>query len=262
MVVDIAALLVDLGAETTLVEAWLEPLAPIDWSRPTPAHGWAIADQVSHLAYFDDMAVLAATEPDAFVARRAEAVADVDGFTARIAAEHRARPPDELFAWFRTARTALVATFAPLDPSARVPWYGPDMSVASAVTARIMETWAHGHDIADALGVEHPATGAVAHVAHLGVRTRLFSFSQRGLDPGADVRVELIGPHGEAWTWGPEGAPETVRGPAFDFCLVVTQRRHIADTDLVVVGPSARRWMEIAQAFAGPPGSGRTPAQQ
>jgi hypothetical protein len=48
--------------------------------------------------------------------------------------------------------------------------------------------------------------------------------------------------------------------PAYDFCLLVTQRRHRDDPDLVATGPDADRWLDIAQAFAGPPGNGREPS--
>ena len=66
---------------------------------------------------------------------------------------------------------------------------------------------------------------------------------------------------GEDWTWGDEGVVDQVRGPALDFCLVVTQRRHLDDTALEVEGPVAAEWMSIAQAFAGPPGPGRKAGQ-
>jgi uncharacterized protein (TIGR03084 family) len=260
MAVSIAELLGDLDAETAVFDGWIAALADDQWARPTPAEGWTIADQVSHLAYFDDAAVQSATDPDAFRDGLDAVVADVDGFTARIAAENRAKSPDELRAWFARARSELATTYATIDPRARLPWYGPDMSAASMVTARIMETWAHGQDVADAVHLAHPATAAVRHVAFLGVRTRDFSYVARGLDPpGVDVHVELAGPHGEVWSFGAAGAPDTVRGPAVDFCLVVTQRRHVDDTALAVRGPHATQWMAIAQAYAGPPGIGRAP---
>jgi uncharacterized protein (TIGR03084 family) len=63
----------------------------------------------------------------------------------------------------------------------------------------------------------------------------------------------------DTWTWGDPSAANTVRGPALDFCLVVTQRRHVDDTALDVQGDAAREWISIAQAFAGPPGEGRRP---
>jgi uncharacterized protein (TIGR03084 family) len=132
------------------------------------------------------------------------------------------------------------------------------MSAASLATARLMETWAHGTDIADALGVRRQPTGRLRHVAHLGVRTRDFAFSVRQLPPPTDpFRVELTAPDGSIWTWGPEEATQTVTGPALDFCLLVVQRIHRGDTALTAVGADASRWLDTAQAFAGPAGAGR-----
>jgi uncharacterized protein (TIGR03084 family) len=134
------------------------------------------------------------------------------------------------------------------------------MSAASSVTARLMETWAHGQDIADALGARREPTARLRHVAHLGVAAFGFSFRLNGREaPAAPVRVELAAPGGGTWAWGPGGAPDTVTGPALDFCLAVTQRRHVDDTALRITGPVAAEWMGIAQAFAGPPGPGRPP---
>jgi uncharacterized protein (TIGR03084 family) len=127
-------------------------------------------------------------------------------------------------------------------------------------TARFMETWAHSLDVHDALGVGYEPTDRIRHVAHLGVRTRNFAFGVHGLEPPPEeFRVELTAPSGELWAWGPVDAAQSVRGPAYDFCLRVTQRRHRDDLDLVAVGPDAERWLDLAQAFAGPPGRGRAP---
>jgi uncharacterized protein (TIGR03084 family) len=123
-----------------------------------------------------------------------------------------------------------------------------------------METWAHGQDIADTLGVRRQPTARLRHVAHIGVSTFGFSFRLRGRAvPTAPVRIELTAPHGTRWSWGPAEADNKVCGPALDFCLVVTQRRHPIDTELTITGPVATEWMSIAQAFAGAPGPGRPP---
>jgi uncharacterized protein (TIGR03084 family) len=136
------------------------------------------------------------------------------------------------------------------------------MSLASFVSARLMEAWAHGQDVVDGVGISRPPTDRLRHVAHIGVRSRPFSYTVRGREPPTGpVSVELVAPSGETWAWEAEGSPDVVRGSALGFCLVVTQRRHIDDTDVVAEGPRAREWMEIAQAFAGPPGPGRTPGQ-
>jgi uncharacterized protein (TIGR03084 family) len=125
-----------------------------------------------------------------------------------------------------------------------------------------METWAHGQDVADGLGETRTPSARLRHVAFLGYRSLPNSYRSRGLEvPEASVRVELDGTAGEPWSFGPEGATDRVHGPAVDFCLVVTQRRHLDDTDLVCDGPVASEWMAIAQAFAGPPGPGRRPGQ-
>lgn len=141
-----------------------------------------------------------------------------------------------------------------------MPWYGPDMSLASFITARLMETWAHGQDVVDALGAPPVVSHRLRHVCHLGVAARPYSFSVHGVeDPGDPIRVEVTGPAGEVWSWGPEDAADRVAGTAVDFALVVTRRRHPDDTTLSVTGAAARRWMSIAQCFAGPPGEGRRP---
>ncbi|MEU4695996.1 TIGR03084 family metal-binding protein [Nonomuraea dietziae] len=244
-----AELLADLRAETADLEALLEGA---DWELPTPAEGWTVRDQVGHLAWFDEAATRVVTEPGSL--RTDVSVDD-------LVIEARALRAEEVHAWFRTARARMLETFATLDPRTRLPWYGPPMSAASFATARLMETWAHGQDIADALGVTRTPTARLRHVATLGVRAMPYGFAVRGLPAPRDpVRVELTMPDGTPWTAGQEGAADVVRGPMLGFCLLVTQRRHLTDTGLVAEGATAGRWMAVAQAFAGPPGKGRAPS--
>jgi uncharacterized protein (TIGR03084 family) len=250
-----AELLGDLRAETASFESLLRPLREEDWELATPAEGWAIRDQVSHLAWFDDAAARAVTDPERFRASLAD-VRSVDDLVVRA----RGMTPAELRDWFRAARARSVAAFGTLDARARVPWFGPAMSAASFVTARLMETWAHGQDVADALGVVREPTDRLRHVAMIGFRARPYGFAVRGLpEPAEPVRVELAMPGGGTWTAGPPEAAAVVRGPMLDFCLVVTQRLHLSDAALELAGEAARAWMETAQAFAGPPGKGRSP---
>jgi uncharacterized protein (TIGR03084 family) len=156
----------------------------------------------------------------------------------------------------------MLDVFSSLDPGERLPWYGPPMSAMSFATARLMETWAHGQDVRDTLGLAPLATERLRHVAHIGVRARPFAYATNGRDaPGGDIYVELEAPSGEVWTWGDPASPDRVSGPALDFCLVATQRRHPADSALEVQGPLAEDWIGIAQTFAGPPGEGRRPGQ-
>ncbi|MFG3687721.1 TIGR03084 family metal-binding protein [Micromonospora sp. NPDC047740] len=257
--VDLTALLADLAAESAQLDALVAPLPPVDWDRPTPAPGWTVAHQIAHLAWTDHVAHLAATDAAAFFASVTAAPDPArlvdDGAAAFLA------PPAELLARWRDGRAALAAALAAAPPGEKLPWYGTGMSPASMVTARIMETWAHGEDVAEALGVERAPTARLRHVAHLGFRTLGHGFAAHGRPvPAAPVRVELAAPDGALWTFGPAGAADLVTGPALDFCLLVTQRRHRADLALVATGPVADEWLDVAQAFAGPPGAKRAAA--
>jgi uncharacterized protein (TIGR03084 family) len=226
------------------------------WARSTPAEGWAVGDQVSHLAFFDDAAVSAMTDPDAFAVLVDSALAGGDPMQEHLR-RGRAMTGIELLRWWRTSRHVMVSAARDLPDGTRVPWFGPPMGLLSFVSARLMETWAHGQDVADALDRRRVPTSRLRHIAHLGVRTRAFSYVVRGREaPSTPVRVALTGPAGDEWVWG-DADGDSVRGAALDFCLVVTQRRHLTDTGLVVEGDAATEWMSIAQAFAGPPGPGR-----
>src|SRR5689334_19229296 len=259
MPADMNALAADLAAESAVTRALVAGLDEAGWDTPTPASGWDIGDQISHLAYFDEVTVRSATDPAGFTADLAAAGNTVDPDT--IAAGFRDLTGTQLLAWFDTARADLLNTFKDLDPRARLPWFGPPMSAASSLTARIMETWAHTQDIADALGVTREPTSRLRHVAHIGVGARAFSYAVHcKILPGTPVLVELEGPDGTPWTWGPPGATDRVSGPALDFCLLVTQRRHRDDLVLVIEGPAAAEGRSIAQPFAGAAGTGRTPA--
>ncbi|MCL4423064.1 MAG: TIGR03084 family metal-binding protein [Actinobacteria bacterium] len=261
MAVDLQELLADLQAETADLESRLEPLTDDIWEWPTPAAGWRIRDQISHLAYFDEAAVLAATDSARFLLEAEELMELGYGFPDLVARRYSKMAPCDLLNWFKSSRRQLLEVFADMDPKTRLAWYGPQMSAASSVTARLMETWAHGQDVVDALGLEREATNRLRHIAHLGVSTFGFAFEAHSRAvPVAQVRVELTAPQGGGlWTWGPAQSDDRVIGRAEEFCLVVTQRRHVLDTELEVIGPVATEWMSIAQAFAGPAGPGRKP---
>ncbi|MDQ1747024.1 MAG: hypothetical protein QOD07_1287 [Frankiaceae bacterium] len=244
------ALLDDLAAEHADLDALV---AGRDLDAPSAAAGWTVGDCLGHLWFFDREATTALVDPAAFEAGLQRVAADPDGYMAAHLDEARAIGT-ALPAHARATRAALLDALAAADPAAKVPWYGPPMSPASFATARLMEYWAHGQDIADGLGLTRTPSDRLRHVCHLGVRTRGFSFAVRGLAvPDGDVRVELTGPSGDAWTWGDAAAPDRVTGTALDFALVVTQRRLAGDTALAVEGESAREWMSVAQAFAGGP---------
>lgn len=257
---DVGRVLADLRAESDELDRIVADLPPADWARRTPAAGWTIAHQISHLAWTDRLVVLAATDPAGFQAEVQRAVADPAAYVeAGAASGTREEPPALLHRW-RAGRRDVCDAIAAVPAGQRLPWLGPPMSAASMATGRLMETWAHGLDVADTLGVHREPTDRLWHVARIGVRARDHAFVTNGrTPPDADFRVELTGPHGDVWVWGPEDAAQRITGPALDFCLLATRRRHRADLALVAVGPDADAWLDIAQAFAGPPGPGRAP---
>lgn len=251
MAADLGSLLADLQAESDDLDATLGGADEATLSTPTPAAGWSVADTIGHLWYFDRAGRQALQDPDGFLVHLAEVMANPAGFMADHLAEVRRLGESMLPAWHEERRL-LIDALGNADPGTRVPWYGPAMSPASFATARLMETWAHGQDIADALGVRRAPTDRLRHVAYLGVRTRAFSYAVRGREmPDVEVHVALIAPSGEQWDWGDPEAADRIAGPALDFCLLVTQRRVLDDLSLSVTGPAALDWMSIAQAFAG-----------
>jgi uncharacterized protein (TIGR03084 family) len=254
--------LADLEAEGDQLDDLVAPLDEAGWHTPTPAEGWDVAHQIAHLAWTDESAVKAATDKAAWDETVLAAIADPDGFVDAEAAAGALAPPDQLLDRWRTSRSTLGKVLREYPADQKLPWYGPPMSATSMATARFMETWAHARDVADGLGVRLPQDDRVRHVVHLGVRTRGFAFGNNGLEPPTEpIRVSLKLPSGDLFEEGPEDATQTVTGSAYDFALLVTQRAHREDLDLTATGPDADRWLDIAQAFAGPSGGGRPPKE-
>nr|WP_042190534.1 TIGR03084 family metal-binding protein [Kibdelosporangium sp. MJ126-NF4]CEL19413.1 FIG01121555: hypothetical protein [Kibdelosporangium sp. MJ126-NF4]CTQ94788.1 FIG01121555: hypothetical protein [Kibdelosporangium sp. MJ126-NF4] len=258
---ELRAVLDDLLAEGQSLDDLVAGLPSEAWATMTPAEGWTVAHQIAHLAWTDDGSILAATDAAAFQEVVTEAWKNPTGFVDDGAEQLSRTPPAQLLERWRTGRTALADALAAVPAGTKLPWFGPPMSPMSMATARIMETWAHGLDVADALGVSREPTMRLRHVAHISVRTRDFAYNVHSLTPPAEpFYVALTAPDGSTWTWGPQDAAQTVTGPALDLCLIATQRRHRADTALVATGPDADKWLDIAQAFAGLPGNGRQPS--
>ncbi|MFD0338429.1 TIGR03084 family metal-binding protein [Streptomyces sp. NPDC127117] len=257
---DVAAVIDDLRDESNELDALVRELGAEQWASATPAPGWSVAHQIAHLTWTDEVAVLAATDAEAFAGEVARAMEAPDSFVDRGAEEIAVLAPEALLARWRTGRKRLEAVLREAPAGTRIPWYGPPMSVASMATARIMESWAHGQDIADALGVTRTPTARLRHVARIGVRARDYAYLVRGIKaPEEEFRVELLTPDGELITFGAPYAPQRVTGPLVDFCLLVTQRAHRDDLAVRATGPDADQWLGIAQAFAGPAGPGRAP---
>lgn len=233
---------------------------PLDiWKKVTPFNNWTIKDEIGHLAYFDDKACLAVNDHKGFhshLAEMAEGFSDFNQLMEDTLEKPRAMSTYKLLDYWREKREILLNSLQDVTPDKKLPWYGPPMSAESFAIARLMETWAHGQDIADALGIIRKPTERLSHIALLGVKTFGWSFVNRQIEkPKEKVRVELVTPKGNKLTFG-DDLKNIVKGDVEDFCLVVTQRRHCKDTNLEVSGKTAEKWMEYAQVFAGPPETG------
>jgi uncharacterized protein (TIGR03084 family) len=251
-----AAVVADLEAESEQLDSWVDALDAEDWGLVTTPEGWTVAHQIGHLAWTDEASLTAIHDPDAFAEGLKLAAANPEGFTDEGAEEWSRIPVPELLERWRDGRGRLAAALTERPQDQKIAWYGPPMSPTSMATARIMETWAHGHDVAGALGIVPPQTDRCKHVCHLGVRTRGFAYLVRGEEaPDVEIHVALTGPSGDLWTWGSPEAEQRITGSGYDFALLATRRRHADDVDVHAEGADAAYWLTIIQAFAGLPGN-------
>ena len=247
----------DFRAESQALYDLIAPLSDAEYERKSRFKGWSVADVITHLHMWNWAADTALTNEAAFVEFMAGLSSKLMGgetlrpFENRWVAPLRGRAL--LDAW-RKQFNETADHFALADPKKRVKWAGPDMSVRSSVTARLMETWSHGQAVYDMLGVQRVDGDRIKNIAVLGVNTFGWTFAtHKQTPPAAMPHLRLTAPSGEIWTWNEASATDVIEGSATEFCQVVTQTRNIADTKLVVKGESATRWMSIAQCFAGPP---------
>ncbi|MFJ5711709.1 TIGR03084 family metal-binding protein [Streptomyces sp. NPDC093105] len=252
------ALAIEIEETARLVEGLDEQA----WHTATPAPGWSIADQIAHLTFIFHLAGTAASDPDGFAKLAAGAAGDFDGAVNAALKQFNGFPPAQLLARFRALGQNSVDALAAVPEGQVVPWLVNPLPAAVLASAGIMEIFGHGQDIADALGVRREPTERLRHLVFFAFLTRDFGYLSRGLTPPTEhFRIEVTAPNGELWAYGPEDAADKITGPAEDFCLLVTRRRHRDDLALVATGAEADRWLDIAQAYRGPAGEGRTPGQ-
>jgi uncharacterized protein (TIGR03084 family) len=252
----------DLIAEGEDLDRLVAGLAPAQWAAPTPAPGWSIAHQVAHLASIAALAQTAATQPEVFGDRIARGGGDFDGAVQALLSPYLSLAPEELLHRWRADRAAATSALASLQPDQQVPWLARPLPAQLLASAGVMELVAHGQDIADAAGVSRDYTDRIKHAAVFALGNWDYAYQVRGLEPPAEpFRFELTAPSGAQWSSGPPDAAERVTGPATDFCLLTTRRRHRSDLRLTATGPQAERWLDIAQGYRGTPGPGRSPGQ-
>ncbi|MCM2563555.1 TIGR03084 family metal-binding protein [Lutimaribacter sp. EGI FJ00015] len=245
----------DFLAESETLHSLLADLPEAGFDTTTQFKGWTIDDVLVHLHFWNRAADLSARDEPAFQRMIAPVVASFqrgEGMRGPENATIELRGPALREAWITHARD-MAHRWAGMDPKARLPWAGPSMSARSSITARQMETWAHGFEVFDVLGQARTETDRIRNIVMLGVNTFGWSHKVHGLDvPAAMPALELTAPSGARWHFGDASAGR-ISGPAADFAAVVTQTRALADTALTVDGHGAQQWMAHAQCFAGPP---------
>ncbi|MFI5845711.1 TIGR03084 family metal-binding protein [Catenuloplanes sp. NPDC051500] len=255
-------IIMDLIAEGDELDRLLRDLDDAGWRTPTPAPGWTVAHQVAHLAATFRMAALAVAAPDRFTAMTAQLGPNFTANVDHALAEFVAEPPAALFSRWRAERARTEQALASVSADLIVPWLVRPLPASVLAAAGMMELFGHGQDIADALGHQRRYTDRIGHLVAFGVRTWDFGYATHGLTvPAEPMHFALRAPSGTLWEFGPADAQQRVSGPAADFCLLVTRRRHRDDLALRAEGDEADRWLSIAQAYRGPAGEGRRPGQ-
>jgi uncharacterized protein (TIGR03084 family) len=252
----------DLTAEGDEIDRLLVGLDPAEWSTPTPAEGWTIAHQIAHLAATFRMAGLAAADPEAFKALLSRLSDDFDTNVQAALAPYLADPPDVLLERWRSERAAAQKALADVSPGQLVQWLVRPLPAPVLASAGMMELFGHGQDIFDSLGARRQPTDRLWHLVAFATRVWDFGYQARNMTPpDVQLRFEITAPSGALWQFGPEDSPDRITGPALDFCLLVTRRRHRADLKLTATGAHADAWLDLAQAYRGPAGPGRAPGQ-
>jgi uncharacterized protein (TIGR03084 family) len=247
----------DFRDESDALFALLDTLGQADWTRATQFKHWTPNDVIAHLEmgnYAADRSLQGGEEFAAFVRLLAEmgrnAGRHLDATHAWLGGS---KNHDLLLRW-RDFYRGMADRFVVAEPKRRVKWFGPDMSVLSSISARLMETWAHGQALYDLFGRTRVDTDRIKNIAIIGINTFGWTFANRKIEPpGVRPNVRLTAPSGALWEWPQPATTDLIEGTATEFCQVVTQTRNIADTALQVAGSTATAWMAIAQCFAGPP---------
>lgn len=237
-----------------------------DFQRKTLFKDWTINDVIGHLHMFNVAARLALQDEAKFSDFIAPVVTDLKQGKSILASQYVWLDGLEGLGLFEAWRSECEATsdaYSNSDPKQRIKWVGPDMSARSSITARQMETWAHGQEVFDCFGERRIDKDRIKNIAHLGVSTFGWTFINRKEDvPDPAPYVVLTAPSGEIWEWNTPQDDNRVSGSATEFCQIVTQTRNVADTDVQTTGETAQRWMAVAQCFAGDPNDPPRPGQR
>ena len=246
----------DFKAESDGLYALMKDLDDAAFAEPTQFKGWTLTNVLEHLHMWNWAAHQSHADEAHFTAWLESALPKVmqGGMRAYEAEWNDGVSGRALLAKWHGFYTQMADDMVQVDPKKRLKWAGPDMSARSSISARLMETWAHGQEVYDHLGVVRQNKDHIKSIVVLGINTFGWTYATRGeTPPGERPYVRLEAPSGEIWEFGEPSNDERIEGKAEEFCQTVTQTRNIADTDLTVTGAVATDWMGKAQCFAGAP---------
>jgi uncharacterized protein (TIGR03084 family) len=257
---------IDMQAEAADLDRLLSTLTPEQWNATTKFKQWTVWDIVAHLHFFDLQAVYSATNLAKFgfeALKMTPILMGKGNFRDYTRKKLAHLDGAKLHTAWKETCNEMCEKIGELDPVKPLKWYGPPMKAGTFINARQMETWAHSQAIYDLIGVQRDQSEIIKNIVEMGIRTYKWTFVNRKQEiPGDAPKVTLSAPSGAIWEYKPDSTNGHIQGSAFEFCQVVTQTRHIADTKLVVEGDAATQWMELAQCFAGAPNDPPAPGSR
>ena len=247
----------DFKTESDALYELLKPLSDENLEQTTQFKNWTLNTVLQHLHYFNYAADLSLKDERGILQLLNDLQTSQKTGESLVAYTDRQLDGikgQSLLRLWRDYYTGMSDSFREADPNIRVKWAGPDMSVLSSITARLMETWSHGQEVYDLLGVVREDRNHIKNIVVIGNNTFGWTFMNRGEDtPDDKPFLRVYGPTGDMWEFNDHSEDSRIEGSATEFCQVVTQTRNIQDTTQNVVGKTANRWMAVAQCFAGPP---------
>jgi uncharacterized protein (TIGR03084 family) len=239
-------ILSDLVAEQQFLDQSLQRIPNKIWDTVTPNEPWTVRDTIAHLADFEELGADAIAGGN--LVKEWQKASDLEGMRQRAIQRGREMRFQDVIEWWRGARAKVVEPLSHMNGDDRIEWIVGDMSARTFATFRLMETWMHGLDIYDTLGLEVEDTPRIRHVCWLGWKTLPYAFKQAG-EHYEPIRIEVIGPGYAKWIYGPADSDQLIKGSASEWARLAVRRASPGETRLKVSGEYAEKAIEHAQAY-------------
>ena len=241
-----------LEAQGDRLDGILASLDEQQWSSPSLCPGWSVSDVVLHLAQTEEGVVATVKEEYNPVTEiQIEGAANIDEAMEGWVRAERGAPPAELHARWNEARKRALETLRNADPETPLRWAAAPLRPKTLATTRLSEHWIHTMDIAEPLSIDNPDTEDIHSIAWLAHRSIPYAFARDGRGDPPTVRLELKGPSGEEWSFGPDDADCVISGSAGEFCRVAARRVPASEAkSLKAKGKRAKEVLELVRTYA------------